>query len=717
MNKYIGKIKYNPVGSFGIQGDQNSPKNKQSLSLCRQGAFCFLEGNFKKANIYFEQAQSLSSDVLWLYYARAVCHARMGKIEESKRLLDKELDTFNPHENAHRFNNDVQKWLGTAKNTKAVRKENQKYSFTILAVPKPFINQNSIIQWNAIKSWTLLEPIPEIILLGNDKGISEISKEFKLKHIQNIKCNEFGTPLLNSIFEIGQEESSNQVIVYINSDIILKNDFMAAVRTVVDSFEQFLMVGRRWNLNIADLLDFGVYNWQAKLNELIQAEGELHPATGIDYFVFTKKILGKVPSFAIGRTAWDMWLVKRALELDIPVIDATDVTKVIHQNHDYTHLRGGKEEAWRGEESQRNVRLAGGYQTLKGIADATWKLTAEGVLPNKIKDSNEEYNKLQSKGLEYLKVENTGAALNCFKKAIEIKPESAIAYNNLGALYCKLKEWTRAIDCFSSGLRSDPNNKNIVLNYGNLLKYLGKHGQAKKIFTTYLSRNPEDKQIIAALSSIQDSDVSQANTRFLNWENIKQLTSIRLYAGDIPSKKEYNGLIGLSLYQNNNRHIRHDITSPMPLPDNTVDSYQAEDVFEHIEYDKLLPIINEIYRVLKPGGYFRLSVPDYGCDLLINRSVKDNAGNVIFDPEGGGTQEDPGHVWFPRIDKMRALLERSHFAQKGEILYLHYYNMDGTFVVKSIDYSKGFIQRTPDFDKRVQVPYRPMSMVIDLIKL
>jgi predicted SAM-dependent methyltransferase len=59
----------------------------------------------------------------------------------------------------------------------------------------------------------------------------------------------------------------------------------------------------------------------------------------------------------------------------------------------------------------------------------------------------------------------------------------------------------------------------------------------------------------------------------------------------------------------------------MPLQDNCVESYQAEDVFEHIDYDKLPEVINEIYRVLKPGGYFRLSVPDYGSDVYIERST------------------------------------------------------------------------------------------------
>jgi predicted SAM-dependent methyltransferase len=202
----------------------------------------------------------------------------------------------------------------------------------------------------------------------------------------------------------------------------------------------------------------------------------------------------------------------------------------------------------------------------------------------------------------------------------------------------------------------------------------------------------------------------------MEWQDILNLRSIRLYAGDIPDMKEYDGLIGLSLTQNNTKHILHDITNPFPLSDNSVDSFQAEDVLEHISYEKLVSVINEIFRILKPNGLFRLSIPDYGCDVLQNRSIKNPEGKIVFDPGGGGTFDKPGHVWFPRIDNVKSLLEKTEFSIKGKIEFLHYYNMDGTFVMKPIDYSKGHVHRTPDFDIRVQDPRRPMSMVIDSIK-
>jgi len=202
----------------------------------------------------------------------------------------------------------------------------------------------------------------------------------------------------------------------------------------------------------------------------------------------------------------------------------------------------------------------------------------------------------------------------------------------------------------------------------------------------------------------------------LTWDEVSRLPTIRLYAGDVPDMKEYDGLIGLSLTRSDSRHIQHDLRKPFPLPDSTVESFQSEDVFEHIRYEELLPIINEVFRILKPGGFFRLSLPDYGCDALYVRSVKDAMNNIVFDEGGGGTPENPGHVWFPRIDNVKSLLRKSLFGHFGKIQYLHYYTMHGSYEMSSIDYAKGHVQRTPDFDKRVQKPYRPMSMVIDMIK-
>ena len=213
----------------------------------------------------------------------------------------------------------------------------------------------------------------------------------------------------------------------------------------------------------------------------------------------------------------------------------------------------------------------------------------------------------------------------------------------------------------------------------------------------------------------------------MKFEDIINSNNIYLYLGGMNiQRREYTkkNFIGLSLTEwwENKYHIQHDATKPIPLNDNTVDIVQSEDVMEHIEYDLLKDSINEIYRLLKPGGLFRLSIPDYNCDILYSRSEKDNNGNIIFDSGGGGNYDrinkrviEGGHVWFPTFSSVKSLLELTDFSN-DKINYLHYYDNNNTPVTNKIDYSNGYISRTPDNDNRVKNPYRPMSIVVDCYK-
>jgi len=219
------------------------------------------------------------------------------------------------------------------------------------------------------------------------------------------------------------------------------------------------------------------------------------------------------------------------------------------------------------------------------------------------------------------------------------------------------------------------------------------------------------------LNSIIDR-ISYFSFKKIKFEDLLEAENIYLYAGDVPRRKEYEKYIGLSLNQWNRRHIKHDVTKKYPLKDNCVNLFQSEDVFEHIDIEEIPAIINEIYRVLKPKGIFRLSLPDYGCDIFHQRTIRDEEGKFQFDPGGGGKFVDGkvvggGHVWFPTYEIVKGILEKTDFKN---INFLHYYNELAEGITKNIDYSIAYVIRTPDHDARVQNPYRPMSIVVDCIK-
>jgi hypothetical protein len=249
---------------------------------------------------------------------------------------------------------------------------------TLFAIPKQFQGPIEVIQRNAIRSWTLLRPRPEIILFGDDGGTAGAAKEFGVGHVAKIERNEYGTPLINDLFENAQRLASHEVLCYINADIILMGDFTEAVRLVVHRFPRFLIVGQRWDAEIKEPLDFSV-DWENKLHSYVINQGSLHPPTGIDFFVFSQGIWNEIPPLAIGRTTWDNWLIYRARSRGIPVIDTTDVVMAVHQDHDYVHIPSSAGDAWKGPEARRNLELAGGVGHIFTLQDATHKLTHRGI--------------------------------------------------------------------------------------------------------------------------------------------------------------------------------------------------------------------------------------------------------------------------------------------------------------------------------------------------
>src|SRR5438876_11556063 len=100
---------------------------------------------------------------------------------------------------------------------------------TLFAIPKPFRGHIAVIQRNAIMSWTLLQPRPEVILFGDEEGTAEICRELGLRHAPAVERNEFGTPLLDDLFRKAEEQASYATLCYVNSDILLLDDFSKAV--------------------------------------------------------------------------------------------------------------------------------------------------------------------------------------------------------------------------------------------------------------------------------------------------------------------------------------------------------------------------------------------------------------------------------------------------------------------------------------------------------
>ncbi len=253
---------------------------------------------------------------------------------------------------------------------------------TLFAIPKAFRGHTAIIQRNAITSWTRLQPVPEVILFGDDPGTAEMAAELGVRHVPAVDRNPTGAPMLHDLFAKAEQAASNSLLCYVNSDIMLMDDFMRAVERVSKLPPPLMMVGQRWDVDLRDPWEFAP-QWQTELQRFVVAHGKQLRATAVDYFVFTKGLGTGLLPLALGRVGWDNWLVWHARSQGAAVIDASDVVMAIHQNHDYSHHPGGEEAVWRGEEARRNRELIGDWYHLLTIEDASHRLTPDGIRPSR----------------------------------------------------------------------------------------------------------------------------------------------------------------------------------------------------------------------------------------------------------------------------------------------------------------------------------------------
>ena len=257
---------------------------------------------------------------------------------------------------------------------------------TIFTTLKPLsVPYADNVQRNAIQSWIALAAPCEILLLGDDEGTAEIAAEYSLHHEPNIaRLNNDSPPLANSVFTRGQALASFDLVMYINSDIILLSDFIPTLESILEqrknSSRPYLVVGRRHDLAFRERLDFQNPHWERLLRIDVKRRGKIHQAWGIDYFIFRKNDwLKEMPAFTVGADRYDNWLLYRARSIGMDVIDATQGITAIQQeyenrkNYAYIFRRG------KGPMGRRQRSLLKDRRMIFGLNSANLRYTPSGL--------------------------------------------------------------------------------------------------------------------------------------------------------------------------------------------------------------------------------------------------------------------------------------------------------------------------------------------------
>lgn len=253
---------------------------------------------------------------------------------------------------------------------------------TIFTIPKPFIDPHiRLIQRNALRSWKVLHPEIEIFLIGSDPGVSETAKEFGVKNLGSVDVNQYGTPLLDSAFALARQNASHQTLMYVNADIIFDSSLIKALPFIPKT--DFLAIGRRTDLDIAEEINFDDPDWAGKLSSMVNQSGSLHSWAGIDYFIFNKEKFFNLPPMAVGRVGWDNWTIAKARQELRYVIDCSSVVMAVHQNHTYTGTNTGAGRKTNPEARQNSSFIKNPAYAFT-IEDANWKLTPVGPKRNRL---------------------------------------------------------------------------------------------------------------------------------------------------------------------------------------------------------------------------------------------------------------------------------------------------------------------------------------------
>lgn len=94
-------------------------------------------------------------------------------------------------------------------------------------------------------------------------------------------------------------------------------------------------------------------------------------------------------------------------------------------------------------------------------------------------------------------------------------------------------------------------------------------------------------------------------------------------------RSKIDGFVNIDIQERVVPDLVCNVIDGLPYDDNTIDEVRAHDFLEHIPSGKTIQVVNEIWRVLKPGGIFEHLTPS---------------------TDGRGAFQDPTHLSFWNIN-------------------------------------------------------------------
>lgn len=128
-----------------------------------------------------------------------------------------------------------------------------------------------------------------------------------------------------------------------------------------------MVIGRRMNVDVKSV-DFYNLHLPSSVQQAAEQHGKLHNADAEDYFFIRRNLFPwhRVPDIAIGRKAYDNFIVATGIMNNVSVVDATETLTALHQTDDDGNRAGHSN-----PENDINVRAIGRFNFRRGATSAS----------------------------------------------------------------------------------------------------------------------------------------------------------------------------------------------------------------------------------------------------------------------------------------------------------------------------------------------------------
>ena len=181
-----------------------------------------------------------------------------------------------------------------------------------------------------------------------------------------------GGELIRDMFQDASKRGVGQLLLYLNSDILLDDSAADVVEKIQDRPGPWLGSARRWCLpKWSDVAPASELEWSIFFSRA-EKSGRWGEACALDMFLFCGLSFERMPPFFIGHRGWDNWMIYHARSQNISVIDISAAMRVIHCDHDYSYAKGNSAPSRRdGPLEEANLKMLGGEERLFHLGYAT----------------------------------------------------------------------------------------------------------------------------------------------------------------------------------------------------------------------------------------------------------------------------------------------------------------------------------------------------------